>query len=693
MKVAGESVAPEGGWLLSAEFARLAGLNRSKAREALARCHAGKMWRDHALQVRRVAGRGGAAGLQYEVRLDSLPAPLQTRWHAENPGAEGGSSSSLAPRLPEAGFGAWLWRHAIIAPALAHEFGSKARGDAVRAICATEHRDGAGRLRRVSKATVRSWITSYEAGGVGALNRKARSDQRQPRQHISRAWDSEAAKAGLDRDTQARIATEVREFIRDLWADRAVFAGWRRIADLASARLASLTADATGGQLPASSPHVCRVLRKVVERERDFRILGIHARDRKAHEDRQRPRIRRTVAGMVPMQMVLGDVHPVDIYYTRDDGSLATPKLIAWMDEATHRLFAYPVFLEKGEGVRQEHVIRAFLALAGDAHWGMPAGLYVDNGSEYNWADFINDACQLAGLHIVGGRQHRDGAIINAQPYNAAAKGLLEGTFGNLERRFLSVLPGWIGGDRQRSKREHVGKPPAPFPGSREALARAIQDAVTAYNNTVQHGRLKGRSPNAAFGGHLDEGWTRASVEEASLLAVFCKRQNRMVRQGTVSVDGVPFYNDALLGIPAGAVVDVGVPKWGDASRILIWRNTGDFLCIAEPDRAFLSGDPDGAREAARRQKVQRGTLANLRKTRTPIDGARTIADEAARGGHPMPARAGAVISIAPHISEAGRAIAKATTTPRPSRMSDADAQLARWTEINARIQQKAGGS
>lgn len=680
-----------GVWMPGVEFARLAALKDSAAREALARCHAGKTWRGYALQVRRVAGQGGASGLQYEVRLDSLPPPLQTRWRTESPAIEGGSPSPPTPRLSDSRPGAWQWRHAIIAPALAHEAGSKGRADAIRAICAAPHRDGAGRLRTFSEASIRSWLARYETGGFGALNRKRRSDQRQARNVISRTWDRAATEAGLDAAAQDRIASEVRELIRDLWADRAVFAGWRRIADLASARLEALTADATGGVLPASSPHTCRIPRKVVERERDYRMLGIRARDRKAHEDRQRPRIHRTIAGMVPMQMVLGDVHPVDIYYTRDDGSLATPKLIAWMDEATHRLFAYPVFLEKGEGVRQEHVIRAFLALAADPHWGMPAGLYLDNGTEYNWTDFIDDACQLTGLHLVGRSEHRDGAIINAQPYNAAAKGLLEGTFGNLERRFLSAIPGWIGGDRQRSKREHVGKPPAPFPGSRERLALAIQNAVSIYNNTVQRGQLEGRSPNGAFNDHVIDGWTRATVEEASLLAVFCKRQNRMVRQGIVSVAGVPFYHDALLSIPAGAVVDVGVPKWGDTSRVLIWRNTGDFLCIAEPDRAFLSGDPAGAREAARRQKVQRGALAQLRKTRTPIDGIRAIADEAARAGQPAASRAGAVVSLAPHISDAGRAIAKQTSTPRPSRASEADAYLARFTGNLARIQ-KAGG-
>ncbi len=71
-------------------------------------------------------------------------------------------------------------------------------------------------------------------------------------------------------------------------------------------------------------------------------------------------------------QQVIGDVHPADIYYTRADGSTATAKLIAWPDVANHRLRVLPVFLEKGEGVRQEHVIQSFIEMAGDPLWACP---------------------------------------------------------------------------------------------------------------------------------------------------------------------------------------------------------------------------------------------------------------------------------------------------------------------------------
>ena len=53
------------------------------------------------------------------------------------------------------------------------------------------------------------------------------------------------------------------------------------------------------------------------------------------------------------------------------------------MDAGTGRIFVHPVLLERGEGVRQEHVIEAFLAMVSDPTGGFPHGLYLDNGSEF----------------------------------------------------------------------------------------------------------------------------------------------------------------------------------------------------------------------------------------------------------------------------------------------------------------------
>jgi hypothetical protein len=88
-------------------------------------------------------------------------------------------------------------------------------------------------------------------------------------------------------------------------------------------------------------------------------------------------------------------VKHLDVIVRRDDGSTAWPKIVAFMDAGTGRVFVYPVLLERGEGVRQEHVVEAFLSMVADPAWGFPQGLYLDNGSEFGALAKIDGALQL----------------------------------------------------------------------------------------------------------------------------------------------------------------------------------------------------------------------------------------------------------------------------------------------------------
>ncbi|NJM31325.1 MAG: hypothetical protein HC855_15680 [Rhizobiales bacterium] len=76
----------------------------------------------------------------------------------------------------------------------------------------------------------------------------------------------------------------------------------------------------------------------LIQRERDYRRVAIHRRDNKAYDD-AKPRIRRTRDGLLPMDLVFGDVHPIDIPVLRDDKTMAHARLVAFLDIATNRLF------------------------------------------------------------------------------------------------------------------------------------------------------------------------------------------------------------------------------------------------------------------------------------------------------------------------------------------------------------------
>ncbi|QEL21645.1 hypothetical protein FQV39_02870 [Bosea sp. F3-2] len=64
---------------------------------------------------------------------------------------------------------------------------------------------------------------------------------------------------------------------------------------------------------------------------------------------------------MMPMAIVVGDVHPVDIMLAREHGSTAHARAIGWLDMATNRIWLDLVLLPKGKGITNAHVIRSFV--------------------------------------------------------------------------------------------------------------------------------------------------------------------------------------------------------------------------------------------------------------------------------------------------------------------------------------------
>lgn len=82
-----------------------------------------------------------------------------------------------------------------------------------------------------------------------------------------------------------------------------------------------------------------------------------------------------------------------DHIVTRPDGSTAYPKAIVFADRATHQAFMAPFLLDKGEGIRQQHVawaIERFISLH-----GVLETFYIDNGGEFGAVNDLSDILQL----------------------------------------------------------------------------------------------------------------------------------------------------------------------------------------------------------------------------------------------------------------------------------------------------------
>ncbi|MFW6027282.1 MAG: hypothetical protein ACOC91_00595, partial [bacterium] len=392
--------------------------------------------------------------------------------------------------------------------------------------------------------------------------------------------------------------------VRSLWAAGAP--GWRKVADLATLELVRLTRAAGHDGPDRELKRLCAITRRFVEAERRYHVIARRDKDAKKDFDLM-PRIRRNHLLLKPLEQVIGDVHPLDLYYQRPDGTQQPLRLIGWQDGATNRLCGHVLFPEKGTGARMEHVAASFAHMV--TAWGVPQTLYIDNGGEYNWAEFAEDAMRLCS---------EDGqrALIKALPYNAPAK-KIESTFAVLERFHLSMVPGWIGGDRMARKTHNVGKAPVPFKGTPKELWDAVQQAIAHYNATPQKG-LGGRSPDEAWADHVAAGWRPVAADMETLQTAFAREITREVRQGCITYKGQRFTAAALCR-PGLGRVNVRVPVFGDPV-LAVYDASGAFLCHAQPDVAFHPLDPAGAAESAQRKGEWNKGLAEMRREVKPVD-------------------------------------------------------------------------
>ena len=702
--------APAATWLSVAEVAARAGISQRSVQLAVRASERGRSWRGCRLVVRRTVRQtgGGAGGATYEIREDSLPADLCRAIPAlvdsPPPPAVAGTGTSImvddAAPLPlppaEPGHAGCVdGRYAIVRPALEHPGGSRERARAIADIA---------RAAGTAPSTLRSWIRAYDEQGRRGLRRRVRADKGCRKYPIGRAW-AEAVGPHLAGEAIAAIAAAATLHIRSLWAGNARY-GAGTVRRLASARLEDLTAAAlaaAGVELDRRALRAaCKMPERMVRKERrKYRNLAHFEQDRKTWSDTSRPRIRRTIEGLAPMDVVVADVHHLDILLPREDGSTYTPKLIVFMDLATGRLSWSPVFLSKGQAVRQEHVIEAFCAMAADPRWGVPSILYCDRGSEFGWVDLIDDAMrlniQVRHCDDSGTADHfrqRASAVVRSLPYNAAAKGMLEGAFGKLEGGALSMIRGHIGGDRMNQPTANLGRKPTPFPGGEAEFRRVVALAMAWYDTQPQHGALTGRSPRQVFAEFVEAGWQPTVMELAELRIVLSRPVTRTVRQGAFKFKRALYTAEALWGVAAGTRATVLVPLVGGHDSLAVRDEQGKFLCWAERERPFFPIDREGTAERSRRDRVAAAAMRDLRKETPRVDPEQLMADAVAREDPAPTPEIGHVIRVSDDIEKIARAGAASPEDRRKAAEAEYERRraedLANWRNFKRKI--GAGG-
>ncbi|WP_157019837.1 hypothetical protein [Mesorhizobium xinjiangense] len=612
-------------WLTTTEFASLAGMSKRRARKICQQIGDGHRfhWDGAALEVGVIHGRPGRSGKNYIVKACSLPDYLQERLKASQAALEGRSLTiSGSPAARER---TW-WLH-ILGPALEHPKGSAERKAALDAIAAVRHLDWHGRRIPISLRTLQRRLARMEGeGSIGPLARAGRADKGKKRVVVSRAWDKAVP---FDDATKAKLAENLRQHIRGL-----IKAGMKgkNLCFFASKYLREMT-EAHGFRPndEAVLTRACKVPTHLCDAEAIYKKVHRHRTDRKASVDAG-PHITRTTKGLRPMEWVVADVHHCNVLVEKESGRLGTAKAISFLDVATRRVWTDLVFFDGRGGVRNIDVIETFKGMAADPAFGLPELIYFDNGKEYNFADFLDDALQLA-IPLAGG-DGRQSRIVRAQPYNAKAKPI-EAWFGHFEQQYLSLCQGYRGDDIVNPKRPALGKLPAPYLGGFDAFRTRFFGLLKGYEHIPQRGDLAGRSPAEAFAEHVNTGWSAAVAEPAHLNSVFARPVTRRLVGGRFELDGRKGgWNCPALDRYLGDTIVVRVPIYHAYNEVNVYTPEGAFIGIASPEEVYSFGDPRGARHSARRKKEHAAALRRLEKSAPTIDAAALIV---AHGEEQMP--------------------------------------------------------
>ncbi|MDD5297545.1 MAG: Mu transposase C-terminal domain-containing protein [Rhodocyclaceae bacterium] len=688
------ALAPEGNWLTAQQFAELAGIADANGRSALAK----GAWRGNTLNVRTVASQGGKSGTRYEVYAPSLPHALYAKWLTAQAGETLPQAPSVTltlsvvtcdPTAAKRGAKA-MWVLGIIRPIIGLAKNSPERAAAIADVLAREHTRQDGKAVRLGKSQLYEWLKRYETEHVHGLKPRQRGDLNTRRVLVTREWD---ASCPLDEGSQQAIAEALEDYVRSLWASGA--AGWNVIQKFASLKLEEMSKGAGWSAPTMELKPACRVSRAFVEKFRKSSLLAVADKDAKKFFDVHIPRIRRSRANLKPMDVVVGDVHPIDIAIHRPDGSVAYPRAICWHDVATNRLYVCLVLLEKGEGVKQVHVASSFAAMC--AVWGLPLTLYLDNGSEYSWHEMMAAFTEISRLtqtlqrqFVVGempgsgdvrelideGRQ-----VVRARPYNAPAKPI-EGLFSVIEGTVLSMMPGWVGGERMRQKTHNVGKAPMPYPGTWEDFHADFETAMGFYHRSPQNGTMGGLSPAQAYQTHIDAGWTRTHVEERALLLAFAEEDTRKIQGGYLMWDGTEYYDDALL-THTGQTLTVRVSRH-DPRYAFVFSTERALICAAGVAPVYGFMDSEGAKEQARRRKVLMRYVAELRENCCRLDLVAEMRKWVAANG-PMPeAQIGATVAS----SDAARQMVAALVAKQDAELAETESTKAAQVHDSKRLSQ-----
>lgn len=349
-----------------------------------------------------------------------------------------------------------LFRYSLIREAADRSLTTRQRGQLVRELAIREHTGPHGQAVRVSRGTIDRWIRDYRNGGFEALAPDPRKGEPVTEQRLLDLAES------LKREVPRRTAAQVAQIIR--------------------------TAEGDGPSERTIQRHLAR--------------LGLNTRP-----DGSPPEAFGRFEADAPGELWTGDaLHGPTIAGRKT-------YLFAFIDDHSRALVGYRWGLSE-DTVRLETAFRSALASR-----GVPASVYVDNGSAYVSKQLLR-ACASLGVRLV-----------HSKPGRPEGRGKIERVFRTVRIQFLVEIE-------------------ANPPGDLTELNRRF----SAWVETIYHRRRHSETNEAPIE-RLLKGGPPALPSPAALHEAFLWSETRTVtKTATLSLHGNVFEVDAAL---VGAKVEV----------------------------------------------------------------------------------------------------------------------------------------
>lgn len=407
------------------------------------------------------------------------------------------------------------------------------------------------------------------------------------------------------------------------------------------------------------------------------------------------PFVRRDFSLLEPNDVWSADGHTFDAEVQHPfHGRPFRPEITTFVDIATRRAVGWSVDLAESS-MAVADALRSSVEIN-----GIPALIYVDNGSGYKNA-FMND--EATGL--IG----RIGATMtNSLPYNSQARGVIERLHQTLWVDGAKQLPSYMGAAMDREARLEQ------FKLSRKALksggamplmpwhlfVRWVESRVAEYNARA-HRSLSGTSPDLMWKSFAARGWAAHMLNQDELATLFRPRVTRTLARAEIRLFNNIYFAKALEefhGLEVHVAYDIH-----KADRVWIYLPGGRLLCEAEVNGNSKHYFPVPVIEQAKQKRAQ-GRLARVDAKREEIleelNGSPALAAPSSSqiviGGRiiehetilssPAPAETKTQPAIASRSDERKQR-ASEIVQPKPRSDRPAAENYAEWTAIDARHQ------